>query len=260
MKSSRQKIKEHKRRSYFRWFFLIVVVFALINMKYFIANNPVAIGELEIRPQLVGLNRQDVLLISNLKEPVNILNIDRTSLKQKLSSDLRIKNVNLTYAFPLKLVVNIEENAPLVCLVSKYAFFEVDENSQILKVSRGITNPNIPILSGVSVESAFVGDKIQDTTAQNVIEFLKGLDSDSRAAVSDISLKNNIVEVMTMGRRRIILGTPETVAAKASDYNIVMKQIRDQNLSVEYVNLSYDRPFIKIKPVAPQPGIQQNKT
>lgn len=251
MKSSRQKLKENKRRSYFKAFLLIVIVFALINFKYFIANTPMAIGELEIRPQLVGLNRQDVLMIANIKEPINILNLDKLSIKQKLSRDLRIKNSTLNYAFPLKLVINIEENAPIVCLVSKYAFFEVDENNTILKVSRGVTNPNIPILTGIAVESAFVGDKIHLETAQNVITFLKGLTPESRSIISDISFKNNIAIITTIHKVKIILGTPENVASKSSDFNIVMKQIREQNLAIEYVNLSYERPFIKIKPVTP---------
>ena len=130
----------------------------------------------------------------------------------------------------------------------------------MLKVSRGITNPHIPILTGVAVESSFVGDKIQSMPAQNVIGFLNGLDEQSRAIISEISLKNNIVEILTLNRLKIVLGVPETVADKASDFNIVMKQIKEQNIAVEYVNLSYERPFIKVKQVNPAQNQLPNKT
>lgn len=260
MKSSRQKIKERKRKGYLKIFIFFLVIIALVNFKYFFAHTPIAIGELEIKPQLSTLTRADVLLILNVKEPINILALDRASMQRHLVRDLRVKNVNINYAFPLKMVVNIEENAPLVCLVSNYAFFEVDENNTVLKVSRGITNPHIPILTGVAVESSFVGDKIQSMPAQNVIGFLKGLDEQSRAIISEISLKNNIVEILTLNRLKIVLGVPETVADKASDFNIVMKQIKEQNIAVEYVNLSYERPFIKVKQVNPAQHQLPNKT
>lgn len=255
MKSSRQKIKEHKRKSYLKIFLFFVLIVVLVKFKYFFAYTSLAIGELETNPQLNLLTRQDIFLILNIQEPVNILALDRVAMRQKLLQDLRVKTADVQYALPLKVVINIEENSPLVCLVSKYAFFEVDENNTILKVSRGITNPHIPILSGISVESSFVGDKVQSLPAQNVILFLKGLDEQSRAIISEINLKNNIVEILTLDRLRVIIGIPENIAAKSSDFNIVMKQIREQNLAVEYVNLSYERPFIKIK----RDDTQQNK-
>lgn len=251
MKSSRQKMKEHKRKSYLKIFLFFFVIIAIVNVKYFFSNKPLPIGELEIKPQLTTLTKEDVFLILNIQEPINIMALDLRAMQQTLLKDLRVKNVQVRYVFPLKVAINIEENSPLVCLVSNYAFFEVDDKNTVLKVSKGITNPHIPILTGVAVESSFVGDRIQSMPAQNVIAFLKGLDEPSRAAISEISLKNNIVEILTLNRLRIILGVPETVAAKASDFNIVMQQIREQNLAVEYINLSYERPFIKIKQTVP---------
>lgn len=260
MKSSRQKIREHKRKSYIKIFAFFLLIIALVSFKHFFSYAPIALGELHIKPQLSTLSRQDILMILNIKEPLNILALDRVSMEQNLLKDLRVKTAKITYAFPLNMTIHIKENAPLICLVSKYAFFEVDENNTVLKASRGITNPHIPILTGVSVESSFVGDKIQSMPAQNVISFLKGVDEQSRAIISEISLKNNIVEILTLNRLRIILGTPENIANKASDFNIVMKQIKEQNIAVEYVNLSYERPFIKIKQDISTQNQQANKT
>lgn len=225
----------------------IVVIALLVLIRYAVALPMFDFSKIEITPVLFDLTKNDVLTIANIKEPTNIFTVDLKIIEKKLVSDLRIKSAKVSYKLPGILHISIEENKPLIYIASKYAFLEIDSNYKIIKISKSITNSEIPILSGVNEEHSFVGDDIKSPVSKDIINFLKDLPIETKEIISEVIINNNIVHLFTLNKTKIILGEVSSIRSKAENFDIVTKQIKDRNLAVEYVDLSYDRPFIKVK-------------
>ena len=245
-----QKIKTKKRKTIYRdiWniFKVLLTIALLAVLRYGIELPQFGFGVVEVRPKLFDLSKSDVLLVGELKEPVNLLTVDKFALEKRLLQDLRINKARVYYSFPNRLVINIEENKPLVYLKTPYAFLEIDANYTIVKIVKSISNPEIPILNGVYEEQSFVGDKIKSPVAINVIDFLKKIPWETKGIISEIMVDKNNARIITLNKTRVIVGNVNEIATKAEVFETVLNHVREQNLAVEYIDLSYERPFIKV--------------
>ena len=246
MQSTSQKVRKSRRNHKFKILVILALIALFFLFRYMVAQPFMYFGSVEVI-NAVNLTKQDVLLIARIREPINLFLNNNDEIKNNLKEDLRIKDVKVEYAFPQKVKITIQENKPIICLQSKHAFYEVDSKGVILRVTSNVKNPNIPIITGIKISELYVGEQIKVDLVVNIIKFISSLDEDVYNSISEINMNNEIVSILTLNRVKIILGKATDIPDKSETFKLVMQEIQAKKMAIEYIDLTYSRPFIKLK-------------
>ena len=199
------------------------------------------------------LLREDILFLTGLKEPVNFFVLDKNQVEGTLKKDIRIKNASVSYEFPNIINIAIQEEQPLFYLASSYGYVSISSQKEVMSAGKSIKNADAPIVSGVAGKNVFVGDIINDIKIIHIFDFLDSLDSFSRLKISEVNVYDSTsIKVIDIAGRPYFLGDVKQIKEKAPVLCALVKELSEKNLAVEFVDLSYAKPYIKIK--------QQTKT
>lgn len=246
MHSTSQRVKKSRRNHKFKFIMIIFLVALFFLLKHVIAQPFMYFGSVEVVNNSI-LPKQEVLKIARIREPINLFLNNNDEIAKNLKADLRVKDVKVEYAFPQKVKIILQENLPIVCLQSKHAFYEVDSRGIILKVDSNVKNPNIPIVTGIKISELYVADQIQNEEIINIVKFISTLDKEVYNSISEINFNNDIVSILTLNRLKIILGNAKEIPEKIETFKVVMQEVQAKKMAIDYIDLTYSRPFIKLK-------------
>lgn len=249
--STYKRIKEKRWQR--RWeFFKKIIVSILLGMflgvGFGILHKPwFAFGTIYITGT-EKISKNEILELTKLQEPANLFLVNSNNVETILSNDLRIKSVKTRYELPNIFHIDLVEAQPLFYVISNYGFVSVREDGIIISAEKNIKEGNAIILSGVSVNNHFIGDKIEDENIKLVVEFLNNIDSNLRNQISEFNIydekKSKIIDLMG---RNYILGEVKNIPSKARVFSAIIKEVLEKNIAVEFVDLSYSKPYIKIR-------------
>jgi len=188
------------------------------------------------------------LELTNLQEPANLFLVSSKNVETILANDLRIKSVKTRYELPNIFHIDIIEAKPLFYVISNYGFVSVREDGTIISAEKNIKEGNAIFLSGVTVKNHFIGDKIDDENVGLVVEFLNNIDSNLRNQISEFNIydekKAKVIDLMG---RNYLLGEVQNIPTKSEVFSAIIKEVLEKNIAVEFVDLSYSKPYIKIR-------------
>ncbi len=94
-----------------------------------------------------------------------------------------------------------------------------------------------------------MSDKIENPAIRSVVHYLSLLDETVLKQISEVNVKSSEqVIAYTLTSVQIRLGTSEKLSDKAKLTNTILHEISDKKMNVEYIDLTYASPFIKLKP------------
>ena len=196
------------------------------------------------------LMRDDILFLTQLEEPVNFFVMDKTEIKKNLEKDIRIKKADVNYEFPNIININIIEEKPLFYAECQYGYIGVNTAGTVLNAAKSIKDGDAPILSGITCKSPFIGDTVYEENFVFIKDFLNSLDLNARYFVSEINVDNSSkVKIIDRLGRPYLLGDIKNIIEKSRAFGAVIKEFSQKNVAVEFVDLSYSKPYIKIKKI-----------
>lgn len=198
------------------------------------------------------ISRQDILSLTGLKEPVNLFLVDKKNIEHILANDLRIKKADVYYELPNVLHINITEETPLFYAKSNYGFVSVNNDCVVIGATKNIKDALAPVVTGISSGNSFVGDRLAGLETNFAKDFLDALDAGSRSKVSELNITGGKAKIFDLAGRPYIIGEMSEAGKKAAAFCAIIKEITEKNLAVEFVDLSYSKPYIKIKQQQPQ--------
>ena len=106
----------------------------------------------------------------------------------------------------------------------------------------------IPLITGVKAHGKYVGDSVSDETVQQMLAFLSQLDVGALNQISEITLlRPGYIVAYTTGSVQIRLGALERLEEKAKLTQTFLDDLRENPHPIEYVDFSYESPFIKLR-------------
>ncbi len=224
--------------------FVCIVVggYQLVHQPWFSFGNIDIVGTRNVK-------NEDVIRTINLQGPVNLFLIDRTRVKKALEQDFRIEKVDTSYVWPNILKIEVTERQPAIYVKSAYGgFAQVDFNSCVLNVSKGIKDASVPFVSGVSIGNAYLGDKVQENDVGKIVMFLSKLDRSLLSRISEISVdgQNNVKIIMLSGVP-ILVGDVNRIEEKVVTFITICNEIQSKNIDGYYIDLTFTKPYIKVK-------------
>jgi cell division protein FtsQ len=227
---------------------LFIVIVLFLSGLYFLLRQPwFSFGAVYITGA-EKTRREEILFLTGLKEPVNLFIVDCEVIHKSLMSDLRIKNARVGYELPNILHIDIEEKKPAFYVASSYGYAAIDELGLVIGAAGNIKDGAAPVLSGVSIGNGFVGDQITEGKIAKILDFLNTLDQNAKNNIAEINISDaGKVKIFDLPGRWYIMGEIGELGQKAKSFSAMIKEFAKKNPAVEFADLSYSKPYIKIK-------------
>ncbi len=194
------------------------------------------------------LSRQEILALTGLKEPVNLIILDKANVEHILTNDLRIKKAAVSYELPNILRIDILEEAPFFYIKTSYGFAGVRSDGKLMSAGKNIKDALAPVLTGVSIGNTFVGDTVSTKEINYFRDFLTTAGTEARGKIAEIHINSSgKAKIFDLSGVPYIIGDLTEAGKKSMTFSAIVKEINEKNLAVEFADLSYSKPYIKIK-------------
>lgn len=219
-----------------------------ILLLIFIINSPLLkIGYVKVTGNLY-LPREEVLKIARIQEPLNIFSVQTDVIQDYLQSDLRIDTAKVWRDFPNCLNIEITERLPVAVMNCNYGYVNLDKNSVVIDVYTDVKKIQKPVITGIILQDVYIGDNINNDAVKRILVYLGLLSNDILGQVRQINIVNKEhIELYTVKGTRIILGDLEDARKLADRTQEIFNDMNTTAIPVEYIDLSYSRPVLKIK-------------
>lgn len=208
---------------------------------------PVPFGDLRVFGN-ESVSREDVLFDGGIEAPVNVLQISTRELEERLKKDLRIDSVEVRRSFPVYIDVTITERKPLAVMQAEFGYVVLDKEGMVLQTGSTVEEVKSPIVTGVKLGNALLGDTAGGAQVQSALQFLNALSAGGLHDFSEINIGNseNIV-AYTRGGIAVHLGEGDQMQERAALAENMVSDVKARGLAVEYIDASLTSPYIKLK-------------
>lgn len=222
-------------------FMTMIAAFLFINSPFFQVSNVVVIGN-KYTPA------EDVIDTAGISVNSNIFRINTADAAKKLRHDLRFVQASVTRRFPATVVISVTERQPLAYIAAGYGFAEIDQHGVVLAAYKNIKQMGVPMITGIRLDNAYVGDRVPDGVFSPILQYLAALPPEILAGLSEVNVqdKRNITAVTTNGVT-IRLGDSTSLLDKASLTRDILADLAQNTTAIEYVDLSFSPPVIKFR-------------
>lgn len=219
-----------------------------ILMLIFIINSPLLkIGYVKVTGNSY-LPREDVLQIARIKEPLNIFSVQTDVIQGYLQNDLRIDTAKVWRDFPNCLNIEITERLPVSVMNCNYGYVNLDKNSVVIDIYTDAKKIQKPVITGIVLQDVYIGDSVSDDIVKKILVYLGLLNDEVLNQIRQVNIVNkDHVELYTVKGTKIILGNLNNVEKIAEKTQEIFKDMSTTTIPVEYIDLSYSRPVLKIK-------------
>lgn len=214
--------------------------FVFINSSYF------TVGKIEVKGNQ-HLTAEEIFQIANIDPHINIFKIDTSAVRKRLLQDLRVETISVERKFPTTIVLNVKERRTVAYIPTNYGFVQVDRQGYALAALRSIKSMGMPMITGTRLINPKVGDRV-DAALYPVLEMLGELDEAALSALSEINITNpSAVIGYTTEAIPIKFGAIGRPVEKAKLLSSVLNDVRQQKLTLEYVDIAFETPALKFK-------------
>lgn len=252
MQSTRERLKANRKKRrlrLLRLFFIAAVITGALAGAWRWATSPgTAFGSIVIEGTS-QLTQSELLSMCGTQEPVNLFVVSPSAIEKAIANDVRFEKAETEYFWPGVLVVRVKERIPVLYIACSYkGYAQVDYNGVVMSVSDGIKEADAPVLSGVVTGNIFFGDTIKEKNVLEILGFLSKLDKEVTDSISEIAVDsgNNVKFNLRYGYP-ILLGNADNISDKLDIFITVFNDIKTKNIRAEYIDLTFAKPYIKLR-------------
>lgn len=252
MQSTRERLKANRKKRrlrLLRLFFIAAVITGALAGAWRWATSPgTAFGSIVIEGTS-QLTQSELLSMCGTQEPVNLFVVSPSAIEKAIANDVRFEKAETEYFWPGVLVVRVKERIPALYIACSYkGYAQVDYNGVVMSVSDGIKEADAHVLSGVVTGNIFFGDTIKEKNVLEILGFLSKLDKEVTDSISEIAVDsgNNVKFNLRYGYP-ILLGNADNISDKLDIFITVFNDIKTKNIRAEYIDLTFAKPYIKLR-------------
>ena len=252
MQSTRERLKANRKKRrlrLLRLFFIAAVIIGALAGAWRWATSPGTVFGSIVIEGTSQLTQSELLSMCGTQEPVNLFVVSPSAIEKAIANDVRFEKAETEYFWPGVLVVRVKERIPALYIACSYkGYAQVDYNGVVMSVSDGIKEADAPVLSGVVTGNIFFGDTIKEKKVHEIISFLTKLDNEVTNSISEIAVdgSNNVKFNLRYGYP-ILLGNADNISDKLDIFITVFNDIKTKNIRAEYIDLTFAKPYIKLR-------------
>ena len=195
----------------------------------------------------VHLDENELCEIARIHYGQRLFELKTDEMTTNLLRDLRIESAVVRRQLPHKIEMDIVERIPVATVACDYGYLDFDRQGKVIASYRSLKGADIPIITGVKLRDLYIGDDNNDPQVAQAISFLARIDPADIGEISEVSLRNpDAVVAYTKTALPIRLGQLTEIPDKAALTQDFLRDQKTTRHTVEYVDFSYDAPFIKL--------------
>ena len=195
----------------------------------------------------VHLDENELCEIARIHYGQRLFELKTDEMTTNLLRDLRIESAVVRRQLPHKIEMDIVERIPVATVACDYGYLDFDRQGKVIASYRSLKGADIPIITGVKLRDLYIGDDNNDPQVAQAISFLARIDPADIGEISEVSLRNpDAVVAYTKTALPIRLGQLKGISDKAALTQDFLRDQKTTRHTVEYVDFSYDAPFIKL--------------
>ena len=195
----------------------------------------------------VHLDANALCEIARIHYGQRLFELKTDEMTTNLLRDLRIESAVVRRQLPHKIEMDIVERIPVATVACDYGYLDFDRQGKVIASYRSLKGADIPIITGVKLRDLYIGDDNNDPQVAQVISFLARIDPADIGEISEVSIKKpDAVVAYTKTALPIRLGQLTGIPDKAALTQDFLRDQKTTRHTVEYVDFSYDAPFIKL--------------
>lgn len=232
------KYKKNLKKSAIVLMALIVisVIIYLFSPLFYFSNISV-LGETSFTEQeLIGLSKIDI--------KKNIYLIDTKTAQRNIKKNPYINEVSIKRRFPRTLVFSLTQRIPAAALPISAGFVIIDEEGNALKIEQDISGLSYPMISGIPINKASLGEKIPVKDKEQFSFILKMLSYSQNArllqSISDINLRDlDNIQMTTTGGIKVLLGDGEDMNYKMLLLNQILVDLYAKGVTTGTIDMRF---------------------
>ena len=195
----------------------------------------------------VHLDEDELCEIARIHYGQRLFELKTDEMTTNLLRDLRIESAVVRRQLPHKIEMDIVERIPVATVACDYGYLDFDRQGKVIASYRSLKGADIPIITGVKLRDLYIGDDNNDPQVAQAISFLARIDPADIGEISEVSLRiPDAVVAYTKTALPIRLGQLTGIPDKAALTQDFLRDQKTTRHTVEYVDFSYDAPFIKL--------------
>ena len=195
----------------------------------------------------VHLDENELCEIARIHYGQRLFELKTDEMTTNLLRDLRIESAVVRRQLPHKIEMDIVERIPVATVACDYGYLDFDRQGKVIASYRSLKGADIPIITGIKLRDLYIGDDNNAPQVAQAISFLARIDPADIGEISEVSLRNpDAVVAYTKTALPIRLGQLTGIPDKAALTQDFLRDQKTTRHTVEYVDFSYDAPFIKL--------------
>lgn len=248
----REKLRVRRKQRRLRMLRLLtifaVIAAVFVGIYHYLHRPTFACGSVAIHGTK-HLTEEDILQLAGSQKPFNMFNVDSDKVEEALRHDVRFKNAHAEYKWPGVLHINVQERQPALYVENAYqGYAKVGYCGTVMDVTSGIPDDNAPMLTGEDCGSLYIGDVVNNKNVLGILQFLDSIDLEAQNQFVEIGIdKERNVKVQLKVGFPILLGPIDELQDKSELFMTVFNEIKGKKIVAEYIDLTYSKPYIRLK-------------
>ena len=193
----------------------------------------------------VNLDEAELCEIARIHYGQRLFELKTDEMTANLLRDLRIESAVVRRQLPNK--IEIVERMPVATVACDYGYLDFDRQGKVIASYRTLKGADIPIITGIKLRDLYIGDDNTDAQVAQVITFLSRINPADIGQISEVNITvPHAVVAYTKSALPIRLGQLSGIPDKAGLTQDFLQDQKTTRHSIEYVDFSYDAPFIKL--------------
>jgi cell division protein FtsQ len=210
---------------------VLLALFLLMSSAWFRVESITVLGN-------EYLTKEKVILASGLTVGDNLLTETPSIVRARLLQNPWIKQVKVDRRFPGGVRINITERKPEMMIKYYGSFLVLDSEFRVLELVEDISVRKLPVVTGVEVPRALLGEQITDPRLGGVLKCLEALQEPWRTEIAEVNIgEAGDLTLYSRDATTILVGQAVNLEVKMAELAAVWNDIRQKGLLVKYIDL-----------------------
>ena len=188
----------------------------------------------------------DICRIAGIYRGQHLLQVETDTAARTLTKDLRIEQAGVRRVFPNGIMIEVEERRPVAAIACEYGFLDLDRQGMVLNAHKQRESGSIPLLTGVTAQDRYIGDRVEEETVQAALLYLSGLDEGELGQIVELRLSDPAKVVgCTVNAVEIRIGRLERLDEKIKTTKVFLQDLRTNARPIEFIDMEYAQPFVR---------------
>jgi len=227
----------------------ILAVFMLLGVVTFLYSPAFDVREVTVKGNAY-FSEQEVIELARVPESRNMLLIRSEGIIERILMAPRMESAEIRKRYPSRMEITVKERTTVAYLPYGGFFIDLDAEARAIGVSEAITDPNVPIITGIAPTFVLLGGPVEPAAKARLASMLGSkLTMGKVPGISEVNVKDmQDIVIITNDGSRIMLGASDGIEVRLAMALDILSGARARKQAFKYIDVRVaERPVLGTK-------------